>query len=152
MQVHVISATHGIFHLREVVKRSETDPRRNGADNLPLYYHMKKIHHQLTRELRYKLESYLKARKNQSQISLLLGFHRSTISREIARNVAKRGIGAKVYSAVKAQTKSDKRNHLKQKQTKFSLPLKEQMLYWMNIKRYSPELVTKLKTIFIRLF
>ena len=125
------------------MKRSETDPRRGGADNLPLHYHMKKIYHQLTREQRYKLESYLEAGKNQSQISLLLGFHRSTISREIARNVAKRGIGAKVYSADKAQTKTDKRHHLKQKQTKFSLPLKEQMLDWMNIKRYSPELVAK---------
>lgn len=125
------------------MKRSETDPRRGGADNLPLHYHMKKIYHQLTREQRYKLESYLEAGKNQSQISLLLGFHRSTISREIARNVAKRGVGAKIYNADNAQKKTDIRHHLKQKQTKFSLPLKEQMLEWMNVKKYSPELVSK---------
>lgn len=125
------------------MERSETDPRRGGADNLPLHYHMKKIYHQLTREQRYKLESYLEAGKNQSQISLLLGFHRSTISREIARNVAKRGVGAKVYSADNAQKKTDIRHHLKQKQTRFSLPLKEQMLEWMNVKKYSPELVSK---------
>ena len=74
------------------------------------------------------MESDLEAGKNQSQSSLLQSFHRSTISREIARNVAERGIGAKVYSADKAQTKTDKRHHLKQKQTKFSLPLKERML------------------------
>jgi IS30 family transposase len=104
---------------------------------------MKKIYHELTCEQWYKLESYLEVRKIQSQISLLQGFHRSTISREITWNVAKRGIGAKVYSADKAQTKTDKRHHLKQKQTKFSLPLKERMLDWMNIKRYSPELVAK---------
>jgi IS30 family transposase len=104
---------------------------------------MKKIYHQLTREQRYKLESYLEAGKNQSQISLLLGFHRSTISREIARNVAKRGVGTKVYNADNAQKKTDIRDHLKQKQTKFSLPLKEQMLEWMNVKKYSPELVSK---------
>ena len=125
------------------MERSETDPRRGGADNLPLHYHMKKIYHQLTREQRYKLESYLEAGKNQSQISLLLGFHRSTISREIARNVAKRGVGAKIYNADNAQKKTDIRHHLKQKQTKFSLPLKEQMLEWMNVKKYSPELVSK---------
>ena len=125
------------------MKRSETDPRRGGADNLPLHYHMEKIYHQLTREQRYKLESYLEAGKNQSQISLLLGFHRSTISREIARNVAKRGVGAKIYNADNAQKKTDIRHHLKQKQTKFSLPLKEQMLEWMNVKKYSPELVSK---------
>ena len=125
------------------MERSETDPRRGGADNLPLHYHMKKIYHQLTREQRYKLESYLEAGKNQSQISLLLGFHRSTISREIARNVAKRGVGAKIYNADNAQKKTDIRHHLKQKQTRFSLPLKEQMLEWMNVKKYSPELVSK---------
>jgi hypothetical protein len=67
-------------------------------------------------------------------------------------NAAKRGIGAKVHSADKAQTKTDKRHHLKQKQTRFSLPVKEPMLDWMNIKRYSPGLVAKLSTILIRLF
>ncbi len=121
------------------MKRSETNPRRGGADNLPLHYHMKKIYHQLTREQRYKLESYLEAGKNQSQILLLLGFHRSTISREIARNVAKRGVGAKVYNADNAQKNTDIRHHLKQKHTKFCLPLKEQMLEWMNVKKYSPD-------------
>jgi IS30 family transposase len=64
----------------------------SGADNLPLHFNVKKIYNQLTREQRYKLESYLEAGKNQSQISLLLGFHRSTSSRKIARYVAKKKI------------------------------------------------------------
>ena len=50
---------------------------------------MKKVYHQLTQDQRYKLESYLEVGKSQSEISVLLGFHKSTISREIARNVQK---------------------------------------------------------------
>ena len=102
---------------------------------------MKKVYHQLTQDQRYKLESYLEVGKSQSEISVLLGFHKSTISREIARNVPKRGIGAKVYNAHNAQTKTDIRHQQKAKRTVFSLSLKQQMLDWMLRKRYSPELV-----------
>ena len=127
--------------LRDVVERSETESRRGRADELPSHYHMKKIYHQLTPEQRYKLESYLEAGKTQTDISVLLGFHKSTISREIARNVPKKGIGANVYNAHKAQTKTNIRHQLKIKHTTFSLPLKHQMVDWMCVKRYSPELV-----------
>ena len=65
--------------LRDVVERSETESRRGRADELPSHYYMKKIYHQLTPEQRYKLESYLEAGKTQTEISVLLGFHKSTI-------------------------------------------------------------------------
>jgi IS30 family transposase len=75
---------------------------------------MKKIYHPLTQDQRYKLESYLEVGKSQCEISVLLGFHKSTTSLEIARNDPKRGIGAKVYNANNAQTKTDIRHQTKE--------------------------------------
>jgi len=103
---------------------------------------MKERYYQLTQEQRYKLEAYLEAGKNQTQIAVLLGFNKSTISRELCRNVPKRGTGAKIYNAIKAQIKTDNRHQVKYKHTTFSLDLKNQMKHWMATKRYSPELVS----------
>lgn len=103
---------------------------------------MKERYYQLTQEQRYKLEAYLEAGKNQTQIAVLLGFNKSTIIRELCRNVPKRGTGAKIYNAIKAQIKTDNRHQVKYKHTTFSLDLKKQMKHWMATKRYSPELVS----------
>lgn len=91
---------------------------------------------------RYKIEAYLESGKSQSEISILLGVHKSTVSRELSRNVPKRGFGAKVYRADKAQLKTEKRHIQKPKYSTFSLPLKLQMKDWMDTKRYSPELIS----------
>lgn len=48
---------------------------------------MSERYYQLTQEQRYKLEAYLESGKNQTQIAGLLGVHKSTISRELCRNV-----------------------------------------------------------------
>ncbi len=103
---------------------------------------MKERYSQLTQEQRYKLEAYLEAGKNQTQIADLLGVNKSTISRELSRNVPKRGFGAKTYNAVNAQVKTDARHHDKPKHQTFSMELKYQMKLWMEEKRYSPELVS----------
>lgn len=103
---------------------------------------MSERYHQLTQEQRYKLEAYLELGKNQTQIAGLLGVHKSTISRELSRNVPKRGTGAKIYNAVNAQVKTEVRHHDKPKHTTFSIFLKNQMKDWMVKKRYSPELVS----------
>lgn len=103
---------------------------------------MSERYYQLTQEQRYKLEAYLGLGKNQTQIAYLLGVHKSTISRELSRNVPKRGTGAKIYSAVKAQIKTDFRHHNKLKYTTFTLELKTQMKDWVVSKKYSPELVS----------
>jgi transposase, IS30 family len=46
---------------------------------------------QLTREQRYQIDALIKAGHNQRYIALLLGFHKSTISRELRRNGGQHG-------------------------------------------------------------
>src|SRR4029450_12674854 len=46
---------------------------------------------QLTRERRYQIYALKKAGQNQSQIALVLGCHKSTISRELRRNCGEKG-------------------------------------------------------------
>lgn len=103
---------------------------------------MSERYYQLTQEQRYKLEAYLESGKNQTQIAGLLGVNKSTISRELSRNIPKRGFGSKIYNAFNAQIKTEVRHHDKPKYTTFSLELKNQMKLWMETKRYSPELVS----------
>lgn len=49
------------------------------------------IYTQLTSVQRYQIEALMKAQHTQAEISRLLGFHKSTISREIKRNTGMRG-------------------------------------------------------------
>lgn len=102
---------------------------------------MTKIFKQLDLEQRYKIEAYKNAGKNQTEIALLVGVDKSTISREFKRNTPNRGPGAKLYFAKKAQQKTMERHRQKEKSTKFSLALKLQMKLWMINKKYSPELI-----------
>src|SRR5690606_4079498 len=67
---------------------------------------------------------------------------KSTICRELKRNVPQRGIVAKVYNAAKAEAKTRQRHRLKPKHHKFTLNMKLQLKNWMFKKRYSPELVS----------
>jgi transposase, IS30 family len=46
---------------------------------------------QLTREQRYQIKVLMKAGHNQSQIAVLIGCHKSTISRELKRNCGQKG-------------------------------------------------------------
>lgn len=50
-----------------------------------------RTYHQLTREQRYQIAALLESGHNQSEIALYLGVHKSTVSRELQRNVATRG-------------------------------------------------------------
>jgi transposase, IS30 family len=102
---------------------------------------MTKKYNQLTLEQRYKIETYISLGKSQTFIADLLEVHKSTICRELRRNIPKRGVGAKQYVAQNAQRKTIKRHVEKSKHTKFSVPLKLQMKGWMETKKYSPELV-----------
>jgi IS30 family transposase len=102
---------------------------------------MTKIYRQLTLEQRYKIEAYYLDGKAQTEIATLLLVNKSTISRELKRNIPKRGVGAKKYVAIKADNKTRIRHQTKAKHSTFSLPLKLQMLDWMKHKRYSPALV-----------
>lgn len=103
---------------------------------------MTKKYHQLTEEQRYKIECYINLGKTQTYIANVLAVHKSTISRELKRNIPKRGVGAKLYIAKKAQLKTVKRHIEKHKHTSFSDALKNQMQTWMEERKYSPELVS----------
>jgi IS30 family transposase len=46
---------------------------------------------QLTQEERYQIAALMKAGHTQSEIARLIGRHKSTISRELARNTGQRG-------------------------------------------------------------
>jgi IS30 family transposase len=46
---------------------------------------------QLTREQRYQIYALMKAAQNQSQIAIVVGCHKSTISRELRRNCGQKG-------------------------------------------------------------
>ena len=102
----------------------------------------KNRYHQLTQEQRYSIEAYFNIGKTQTEISILIGVHKSTISREQKRNVPKRGFGANIYSAKSAQQKTETRHKLKNKRIIFSDVLIEQMCDWITTKRYSPEFVS----------
>lgn len=99
-------------------------------------------YYQLTQEQRYSIEAYFNTGKTQTEISILIGVHKSTISRERKRNVAKRGVGAKIYSANNAQQKTNLRHTNKHKRVLFSEVLIEQMYDWITRRRYSPEFVS----------
>lgn len=102
---------------------------------------MTKAYYQLTLEQRYKIEAYLNAGKTQTQIATLIGVNKSTISRELKRNIPKRGFGAKIYIGRKAHAKATARHSEKTKCIKFSDDLKSRMKILMENEKYSPELV-----------
>ena len=46
---------------------------------------------QLTQEQRYQIYALMKAELNQSEIAMIVGVHKSTISRELRRNTGQKG-------------------------------------------------------------
>lgn len=103
---------------------------------------MTKKYKQLTPEQRYKIEALICANMNQTDIAKSIGVHKTTISREIARNSPKRGTGAKIYVAEKAIKKTKNRHKYKKKHKRFTTDFKKQVKEWMTNKKYSPELVS----------
>jgi transposase, IS30 family len=75
-----------------------------------------------------------------SYITDRIGVHKSIISREMKRNVPKRGIGAKIYLAEKANNNSANRHSSKPKVVKFTHELKLKSKAMLEIK-WSPELI-----------
>jgi len=110
--------------------------------NYLCYYHMTKKYNQLTLEQRYKIEALISTGMTQSSIADHIGVHKSTISREIRRNVPQRGSGAKIYVAINAESKTQNRHKFKKKNIYLTTDLKKQMKEWMEQKKYSPELIS----------
>lgn len=99
---------------------------------------------QLGQEQRHIIGRLLEQGENQSEIARVLGYHRSTISREIRRNTPRRGIGAKRYDPNRAQMKTERRHKQKPKRRKFTEGMRRQIVTWLRVEKLSPELMTVL--------
>jgi len=97
---------------------------------------------QMNKEDRIKIETMLKVGYSQSEIAKSLGRSDSTISRELRRNIPKRGKGALEYRANNAQTKTDQRHKLKPKAVKLTNEMKSKISKLIIENRLSPELIS----------
>ena len=102
---------------------------------------MTKNYIQLTPEQRYQIEALLRAGLSKTLVATTIGVNRSTIYRELQRNVSKRGKGAKIYCAKNAQQKTTIRHGNKVKQIRFSEELKADVRSMMAHEKLSPELI-----------
>lgn len=97
---------------------------------------------QLSLENRHQIKALLDGGHNQSEIARIIGVHRSTISRELNRNVAKSGGEANPYCPEGAQQLTDKRHRDKPKHRRFGEALKAQARRWLTEEKLSPELIS----------
>ena len=102
-----------------------------------------KNYKQLTLSQRYQIDSLLQAELSQTAIALIIGVNKSTISRELKRNVAKRGRTAHVYKAENAQAKTAIRHRDKAKRILLNESLKKRIETLLEHEKWSPELIAK---------
>jgi IS30 family transposase len=103
---------------------------------------MSKKYTHLSLVQRYQIQAFLQAGMKQKNIALALDVHPSTISRELERNIAKRGQTSGKYFAENAQRKTIQRHHQKPKIVKFSFSMKEQAVKWLKYEKWSPEIIS----------
>lgn len=99
---------------------------------------------QLGQEQRYVIDHLLRQGKSQKEIADVLGYHRSTISRELMRNTPKRGRCAKEYDAEKAHQKTERRHREKNKSITFTDAMREKISKQLVEEKLSPELITQI--------
>lgn len=101
-----------------------------------------KKYKQLSLEQRYKIDCLLSQSYKQSEIACAIGVNKSTISRELKRNVNARGKYANIYKAERADNKAQARLKTKNKSIRFT----DKMLVYIRKKmikeRWSPELIS----------
>jgi IS30 family transposase len=97
---------------------------------------------QLDLQDRHKINALLKAGHSQTKIAEIIGVHKSTISRELSRNVPTRGRYANEYRPQAAQRKTDKRHRDKPKRIRFTEDLKQDATRWLKEEKLSPELIS----------
>lgn len=103
---------------------------------------MTKNYKQLSLVQRYQIEALVKAGMRQKMIAANIGVDASTVSRELSRNIAKRGRTAGEYVASNAQRKTEHRHHTKHKIVKFSTKMKDQAVRWLSEEKWSPEIIS----------
>lgn len=99
---------------------------------------------QLGQEQRYVIDRLLRQGKSQKEIADVLGYHKSTISRELKRNTPNRGRGAKEYNPERAQMKAQRRHQEKNKHITFTNEMRRQIVKQLTIEKLSPELITQM--------
>src|SRR5699024_9831428 len=97
---------------------------------------------QLSVENRHQIKALLDAGHNQSEIARTIGVHRSTISRELNRNVANADPEGKGYQPESAQQLTDQRHRDKSKHRRFTEELKAQARRWLTEEKLSPVLIS----------
>ncbi len=100
-----------------------------------------KKYKQLSLEQRYQIVALLEAGKKKSEIADIIGFHKSTIGRELKRNIGARGKHASTYIPRLAQNKTQTRHKAKHKAIKLTEELKDQAAGWLRKEQWSPELI-----------
>jgi len=88
-------------------------------------------YNQLSLENRHQIKALLDAGHNQSEIARTLGVHRSTISRELKRNITNGSSAGKDYCPQQAQTLTDRRHAQKPKHCRLTKELKAQARQWL---------------------
>ena len=97
---------------------------------------------QLDLQDRHKMKALLEAGHSQTKIAEIIGVHKSTISRELSRNVPTRGRYANEYRPESAQRKTDQRHRDKRKHHRFTEDLKQEATEWLKEEKLSPELIS----------
>ena len=103
---------------------------------------MSKNYKQLGLEQRYQIQALINVGMNQKSIALQLNVHPSTITRELKRNIAKRGQTSGCYIARVADKKTQKRHKEKRKHTVFDFQMKQTVSHFLTEERWSPELIS----------
>ena len=91
---------------------------------------------------RHKIKALLEAGFSLTKIAEIIGVHKSTLSREISRNVPTRGRYANQYRPESAQRKTNQRHRDKRKHHRFTEDLKEDARRWLQREKLSPELIS----------
>lgn len=102
---------------------------------------MSKNYKQLNSVQRYQIEALLLNETTQKQIAKTIGVSASTVSRELKRNIAKRGRGALEYHAKNAQRRTDQRHSEKPKYVRFSSSMKTYVRKKLVEDKFSPKLI-----------
>jgi IS30 family transposase len=102
-----------------------------------------KKYNQLNLGQRYQIECLLGLGYNQTEIANMLGRNKSTISREISRNTAKRGVGAGEYRADLSQKKSELREKSKPKSKRLTDKMLSYIREQLKSEKWSPEIISQ---------
>ena len=97
---------------------------------------------QLDLQDRHQIKALLQAGHSITKIAQIIGVHKSTISRELSRNVATRGRYANEYRPDAAQQKTNQRHRDKRKHIRFTEDLQQQAAEWLSEEKLSPELIS----------